>query len=476
MHKIKKIAVTVIQMLMGCAAVYSAQQAGIWVNITPPTMKMSGDYINGPISINTDPARPTDMYVQVQQDGCWKSTDYGATWIKVSIGVGASDMNSGRQWYQAIDMNPNRNPATPPTLYSIEGYGSGGVWKSTNGGVDWVQVWKDNFYQADGVTKIAANLVGNDISGVMTCDSIGPNNLLVFPHGNIDASANGVYSSTDGGAKWILHKADVFGFAPHADVAFPVDASTWIVSHGGSYPFSDFYRTSNAGATWTKCADSVSGGSVGRAFCLIGSTIYAGADFSGCLSKSTDKGVTWTNIFGDRWASQISWVVPTATTVYMSDGRTNPHIRHASLTNDKVWIDDGNPSGMTSGGSRAAVTFDGTNYIIVAGQEMGGLWRFVEPAVSSAISPRGNAADYSLSNNMKTELRISGSRIDINTPANQSWQLRLFTFNGELIAKYSGSGQTRISQIVPHAKNTSMIARLQTQSGESVQALAGLGR
>jgi hypothetical protein len=73
--------------------------------------------------------------------------------------------------------------------------------------------------------------------------------------------------------------------------------------------------------------------------------------------------------------------VATATNAYLSDsvGGGGPHIWHASLDDDSKWTDDGNPEGMTANGSRATVTFDGNHYIIIAAQETGGLWRYVEP-------------------------------------------------------------------------------------------------
>jgi hypothetical protein len=37
------------------------------------------------------------------------------------------------------------------------------------------------------------------------------------------------------------------------------------------------------------------------------------------------------------------------------------------------------PLNTGDGPKRAAVTFDGTHYIIVAGNWLGGLWRYVEP-------------------------------------------------------------------------------------------------
>lgn len=354
----------------------TSQAPGTWQNITAPTMKMTGDYINGPITVGVDVVRPSDVYVNVQQDGTWKSSDCGLTWKKMTAGTSGDAQNSGRQWYSAIDQNPKRDPMTPPTMYVIAGYGALGIWKSTNGGVDWTSVWNDNVFAPDGVTNISKD-VGSDLTGVMLVDASGPNHLIAFLHGYFGTSDNnGVFESTDGGAKWMVHKSSLFAFQPHADVLFAVDTSTWIVSHGTVYPNTVAYRTTDSGGTWNLATGST-GSSMGRSHFVTGSTIYAGTDFIGGLYKSPDRGASWSKLAA---GNQTSWAVATKTQVYSSSGRDNPHIWHAALANDAVWADDGNPTGMKSGGSQTpGVIFDGEHYVLIVAQEMGGLWRYVEP-------------------------------------------------------------------------------------------------
>ena len=84
-----------------------------------------------------DPDYPSTIYAGSNGNGIFRSTDCGATWGLVSTGAHASDMSSGNAWSMAID------PVTPDTMYVVEGYGSSGLWKSTNGGVDWQNVLTD---------------------------------------------------------------------------------------------------------------------------------------------------------------------------------------------------------------------------------------------------------------------------------------------------------------------------------------------
>ena len=52
----------------------------------------------------------------------------------MSTGKNGAAMSSGRPWSLVID------PVVPDVMYVVQGYGAGGVWKSTNAAVDWEQV------------------------------------------------------------------------------------------------------------------------------------------------------------------------------------------------------------------------------------------------------------------------------------------------------------------------------------------------
>ena len=66
----------------------------------------------------------------------------------------------------------------------------------------------------------------------------------------------------------------------------------------------------------------------------------------------TDKGLTWTNLKPP--GNAISWVAATATKLYVSNDRENPHVFHASLDNDTKWTDDGAPGMGQAGQARPA--------------------------------------------------------------------------------------------------------------------------
>jgi hypothetical protein len=352
---------------------------GVWENVTPADCNMSGSY-SGVMFTAVDPVRPQDAYFQCDARGVWKSTDYGLTWKK-STGTNSDKVGTGRSWGSATDRNPNRNPSTPFTIYINQGYGSGGIWKSTNGGNDWAQVWNNNIYETDGTTNISCD-VGADILWIVIPDPSDVNHVVTCLHSYHNGYAgcgtvnhNGLFESFDGGGKWTFKQVP-FAFDAHGDVFRAIDKNTWLIGHGQTGNPIDLWRSTDAGANWAR----VSTMGIGcLSICKAGSAIYATGNG---LFKSTDNGATWTQLS----ANKTSTVVATATKVYTSYSpgwNEPPQYRHASLSNDKVWTDDPAPSNA-QGGFSAGVTFDGKNYVILNANWQAGVWRYVEPATGTS--------------------------------------------------------------------------------------------
>jgi hypothetical protein len=240
-----------------------------------------------------DPVRKSDIYSACDSLGFWRSTDYGLTWVKTNTGMNGNKI-IGRTWSGAIDQNPKRDPAALPAIYVTLGYGTSAIWKSTNGGVDWTNVWNNNVFKEDGVTNIFSD-VGSDINGLYATDATNADHLICYLHGYFGKGGNsGVFETTDGGGKWIVHGTGYFNFQAHSDVAFPINSSTWEVSHGTTYPNSELWRTTDAGKTWGIIANNFwIGGWNGAQNLRVGSVIYGEGK---PLAKSTDEGGTWTRI------------------------------------------------------------------------------------------------------------------------------------------------------------------------------------
>jgi photosystem II stability/assembly factor-like uncharacterized protein len=352
-------------------------------------MKLTGDFTDGPNQVLVDPVRPNDIYVGPVHDGVWKSTDCGFTFKKVSNGTNGSQLDTGGPWGAGIDHNPNRDPSTPPTLYFNQGYGAGGLWKSTDGGVNWINVWDNNIYAADGVTNISKD-VGGDLAGVSLVSNTDGNHLIEFLHSYYGTGGNnGVFESKDGGGKWVVHATPQFHFQPHSDLLRGIDDNTWWVDHAATWPAGELWRTTDAGASWTKSGSQVSMG-LGSSIARSGSIIYTGSDYHDSVYKTTDNGASWKKL--PVPANAVGWVATTATKVYACSGYGGsvPHLLHASLADDTAWTDDGTPSVMKNCMTwTVGVIDDGSHHVLIVpdsgcpgcspSQPAGGLLRYVEP-------------------------------------------------------------------------------------------------
>jgi hypothetical protein len=354
------------------------QEPGTWRNVTPEGLDLESTDV-GAGALLVDPAKPSDAYINIQHRGTFKSTDYGCTWEKVNTGTNGEKLDSGYAAYGAIERDSCRNPNTPPILYFVQLFGDGGIWKSTDGGVSYEQVWTDHVFDEDGVTSISAD-VGGDLHSVAFIDPGDSDHLLASLHGyGGSGENNGVFETTDGGEHWIVHKSQVFSFQPHNSVLFPISADTWLVTPGTVSSDNHYYRTTDGAASWTDLGDAPARG-IGRTYFERDGAIYTGTDYNGGAYKSTDQGQTFVKY--ENAGGQMSWVVASATKLYASSGYvTAPTVRSADIdvAADGLWTDMETTVEMDKNGTHADITFDGSHYILLAAQHTSGIWRYVEP-------------------------------------------------------------------------------------------------
>jgi len=389
----------------------TTQMPGTWKNVTPAGLDLSGAPM-GASTVCHDVARPSDVYMFVQYNGVWRSTDYGVSWLKASTGANINRLQEGCPWYSAIDANPSRDPSTPPALYATSGYGAMGVWKSTDGGVNWFDVWTTNIYAPDGVTNISAD-VSRDIAALLMASSTNPNRLILSMHSYSGTGGNnGIFETVDGGGKWIVHKAQQFQFQPHSDDLGLFDSVTWVVSKGIGSAGTDVFRTTNAGASWQNATGQLAK-SLGARMARAGNVWYSSTKSADALYKTSDKGVTWvkTSCPGFR----VTWVAATATKVYCGAGYDfdpQPEIYSAALSNDSVWQME-KVSTMSGSGEDACVTFDGVHYIIIGAFHKAGFWRYVEPASATSALPAQSAMQRTMTRFMAPRIQTgtTGCRI-----------------------------------------------------------------
>jgi hypothetical protein len=345
---------------------------GVWEDVSPkelsfdPTLFSNDNF--GAQDMLVDPVRPSDLYTFVCHQGVWKSTDYGSTWTKVNTGNNGSVIDSGKPWGSGIDSNRCRDPNTPPALYTLNGNGQLGFWKSTDGGVSWVRTQLPD----------QASLQYSQDAYSINVDPYDGHHILMGFH-----EASGLLESHDGGATWLPHKPADDGISVYytfidTGVA-ATTGSTWL-SLGQS---GNMYRTTDSGTTWTQVETLTHAHGCSQLFQAGAGVIYApgiGGTQGNGVYRSADFGATWSKVVDGNTNN----VIGTDTTLYENyawadSGGVVPEEKTAPRNPGTQWTSMQTPAAMTNGAKGSAVTFDGTHYMVVSGNWNAGLWRFIEP-------------------------------------------------------------------------------------------------
>jgi hypothetical protein len=340
-------------------SVGSSGQPGVWEDVNPAGLILDptafGGNNFGVQDVLTDPVRRSDMYAFTCYQGVYRSTDYGMTWKKVS--QQGSILEKGRQWGAAIDPNLSRNPVEAPAMYTMNGYGTAGFFRSTDFGVTWDEIGsKDGFYNVE-------------------IDPYDNQHMIAGFH-----EQTGITQSTDGGVTW---KDIVTPGTGNSIYPFFIDTgnatttgTTWLMlsqDYSGGNP----YRTTDSGAHWTQVGTFGHPHGAAQIFQGGGGFVYAGS----CpgVFQSADYGVSWKAV-----SSKCEAVVAgTPTTLYTSSSINfssgPPNVQTAPRSSGTQWSDMSLPANLKHGAKRLAVTYDGTHHVLVAGSWMSGIWRYVEP-------------------------------------------------------------------------------------------------
>jgi photosystem II stability/assembly factor-like uncharacterized protein len=261
---------------------------GSWASYGPTAITRYGTGYNsgfGRVScIAFHPTNENTLFIGMPQGGIWKSTDNGVNWAVLS-----DDIPSGSVSGIVVDYN-NAN-----TIYVLTGDGdasgggfvssygflqqSVGVLKSTDGGATWNQ------------TGTFPSTVGAFYGF----------KLLQHPNSSstlFAATTDGIYKTTNGGTTWTQEQAGNF-----TDIEFKpgTPATMYAVARGGTDPF---WISTNSGNTWsnagitgdpntaTRLAIGVSAAEPTYVYLLAGPATAVGS-FRG-VYRSTNSGTTFT--------------------------------------------------------------------------------------------------------------------------------------------------------------------------------------
>lgn len=211
---------------------------GVFEDVTPPMAIVNGSATT--FAIAADPLHLGTFFVGTTYNKLWKTQDCGATWTAIATGTNGAAVNSGMNWTIAVD------PIVPDVVYTNSGYGmdTNGLYKSTNGGIDWALVWPPPLQPelAMAFTYNFANVIAMDPSDHLHI-------LLTFhetclpPH-----PGTCIAESTDGGGSWRLIDGQAGWVGTEGQVIFFLgDSTTWL---WGSQD-SGFWVGTGSGSSWT---------------------------------------------------------------------------------------------------------------------------------------------------------------------------------------------------------------------------------
>ncbi len=343
---------------------------GVFEDITPAEVKAGmgskmpdGQTRGGPFAMGVDPVNQGTVYSGTLFQGVWKSTDCGATWLKIPTGTNGADVNRGMNWTLAID------PQEPETVYTNSGYGSNGLFKSTDGGVNWSDIWsgKSQPELAKSFTYNFANVIAIDPDNHLHI-------LLTFhepclaPH-----TSTCIVESKDGGSSWEIHDGKAGWNGSEGQVIFFLDNSTtWL---WGSQT-NGFWRTPDSGETWEEIPNMTTSHLQGSQILRTkdGSFFAAGAD--GIWRSPDGKASTWKlvpdtgPILGGLVSNGTNMF---ASTCYFGNFCETPRYLTSAETDGATWKAMTIPK-MSMGGN---LGYDAAHKLLFSSNLDAGLWRVV---------------------------------------------------------------------------------------------------
>ncbi|MGW7645679.1 cellulose binding domain-containing protein [Streptomyces bobili] len=269
----------------------------------------------GVVSLASDSVDPDKVYAAVgTYTNSWdpgngavmRSADRGASWLKADLPFKLGGNMPGRGMGERLAVDPNRGSV----LYLGAPSGKG-LWRSTDSGVTWSQV--ANFPNVGNYVQDPSDTSGysSDNQGIVWVtfdESTGTSgNATKTIYVGVADTANAVYRSTDAGATWSRVAGQPTGQLAHKGVLDTVNGQLYIAysDKGGPYDGGKgrLYRYATATGTWTDIspvaeADTYYGFSGLTLDRQRPGTVMATAYSSWWpdtqIFRSTDSGGTWT--------------------------------------------------------------------------------------------------------------------------------------------------------------------------------------
>lgn len=295
-------------------------QTETWVPLLDWVGQRNWSY-NGVVSMASDEVDPSRVYALVgmyttswdpNKGAVLRSRDQGKTWQVTELPFKIGGNMPGRGMGERLAIDPNQNSV----LYLGAPSGNG-LWRSTDYGATWARV--TSFPVVGDYVADPSNEYGGDKQGIawVTFDrasgSAGKGSKEIYV--GVADKTNTVYRSSDGGATWSAIPGAPTGFIAHKGVFDEASGTLYIATSdtGGPYDGSkgDVWKFQKASGTWTRISP-VPSTSADNTFGYSGLTIdrqhpntlmvatqmawWPDATFF----RTTDGGATWTRIWD--WA------------------------------------------------------------------------------------------------------------------------------------------------------------------------------
>jgi hypothetical protein len=268
-----------------------------WTQLGPNAIAQSPEF-TGPVMsgrIETaapDPANPNIMYVAADGGGVWETTDWQSsspTWTPLTDSQSSTVTGSGDYAFTSLAVYPG-NPAI---IYAAAAGPGGGVLKSTNGGQSWTLLGSSVF---DQVAFGSLVVDPNDSNTLYVTVLYGPDSNS----GGVYKSTNGGVTWTNTTAAIHTGWASDIEMAPNN----PSILYAGLTQDSVNTATNGLYESTNGGGTWTQLAGGLpTGSAVGDSIRVavapsspqtIYATVFESADGLPHRFRSTTAGASWT--------------------------------------------------------------------------------------------------------------------------------------------------------------------------------------
>jgi len=297
-------------------------------------------------SIATDPVDPTRLYIAVgTYTNSWasangailRSTDQGNTFQRVALSFKNGGNMPGRSMGERLAVDSNLNS----TIY----FGSrlNGLWKSTDYGVTWAKV--TGFTAQPTYVELAGDSYEGQTNGIgwvvidPRSNSTGKGSQIIYA-GIADLSTS-IYRSVNGGTTWTALTGQPTGFIPQRAVLSSTGILYVTYSNGiGPYDGTsgDVWKYDTNQAVWTRISPYASTDTTDDYYGYGGLTVDAQNPSTIMVSalnswwpdtiffRSTDAGSTWTRIWS--WTSypsrSLRYAIDASAAPWLNFGNTSP--------------------------------------------------------------------------------------------------------------------------------------------------------